>query len=148
MLNASREVFSFNVNNCASENIEMMLLDVQSQKNAPFYRLVKLRKINGVLTLIEHVPLNSIANKTLLKLVSELYLTDVARFVQENELLVLPFKFSRNHTHTDNRTVEHKIENGFLHIVLPVISHNLKDDLPKISPEEWENRPYEPKPRN
>ena len=145
MLQASNKVFSYYVNSCASKNIERMLEILQSGNNATFYWNIKLKKINGVLTLTDEVPLNSLANQMLLKLVSELYLKDVARFIQESELLFLPFKVSRNGHYTDNRTVEYKIENGFLNIILPVIIDDPKQLVPEISPQEYEQSEFERK---
>lgn len=139
MLRTSQEVFSYFVNNCASENIEIMLDALMLQKNSPIYWFVKLRKINGVITLTDDIPLNTIGNRMLLKLISELNVAGFGRFVNDNELFVLPFKVYRNNTHTDNRTVEYRIEDGYVHIILPVVITDPKKLLPNISPEEYKN---------
>jgi hypothetical protein len=135
MLRSSHKVFSYYVNNCAGENIERMVDDMQIQKYVQLSWNIKLQKIKGTLTLINNIPINGISNSMLLKLISELFLNDIARFVDENEILVMPFKVFRNGTYTDNRTVEFHIEHGFLNIILPVIITD-KDLTPYMSPEE------------
>jgi hypothetical protein len=138
MVRSSNEVFSYYINNCAGENIERMLDALQFQKYAQVSWNIKLKKIKGTFTLIDDVPINGISNSMLLKLISELFLNDIARFVDENEILVMPFKVYRSGTYTDNRTVECHIENGFLNIILPVIITDPKDITPYMSPEEIE----------
>ncbi len=145
MLRASNQVFSYYVNNCASNNIEKMLDALQVQKNEPIYWYVKLKKVNGVFTFMDGISLNSLSSSMCLKLVSELFLNKISPYVNENEVLVLPFQVYRNSTYTDNRTVEYRIENGFVHIILPVIITDKKQLLPEIDPNQ--NYPeYEPIP--
>jgi hypothetical protein len=115
-----------------------MLDALQLQKYALVSWNIKLKKIKGTLTLIDNVPINGTSNAMLLKLISELYLNDIARFIDENEVLVMPFRVYRNGNYTDNRTVEFNIENGFLNIILPVIITDPKDLIPYMSPEERE----------
>ncbi|MFZ4547694.1 MAG: hypothetical protein ACOYN4_09680, partial [Bacteroidales bacterium] len=134
MLRASNQVFSYYVNNCASSNIEKMLDALQVQKNEPIYWYIKLKKINGVFAFMDSISLNSLSSRICLKLVSELFLNKISPFVNENEVLVLPFQVYRNSTYTDNRTVENRIENGFVHIILPVIITDPKQLLPEINP--------------
>lgn len=143
MLRASNEVFNFYVNNCAGENIERMIDVLEVQKFAPVTWYIKLKKTNGILTLTDNIPINGPSNKMLLKLISELYLNNIARFIDENEVLVIPFRCYRNGNHTDNRTVEYNIENGFLNIILPVIITDRKQLVPYMSPEEYERSEFE-----
>jgi len=134
MLRASNQVFSYYVNNCASSNIEKMLDALQVQKNGPIYWYIKIKKTNGVFTFMDGISLNSLSSSMCLKLVSELFLNKISPYVNENEVLVLPFKVYVNSTYTDNRTVEYRIENGFVHIILPVIITDKKQLLPEIDP--------------
>jgi hypothetical protein len=136
MLRSSNQLFSFYVNNCASSNIEKMVDALQMQKNKPIYWFIKLKKINGTFTLWGEMPIVGTSNSFHLKLISELFLNKISPFVNENEILVLPFKVYRNGTYTDNRTVQNRIEDGFVHIILPVIVNDPKDLKPEMSPEE------------
>lgn len=145
MIGASNKIFNYHVNNCSSENIEIMLDALEVKKISQCHWLIKLKKINGVLTLIDDIPLNGIENRMLFKLISELYLAEISGFVEENEILVLPFKIYRNSTYTDNKTVEYKIENGFIHVILPVLVLKRHELVPYMTPEEYENSEFERK---
>jgi hypothetical protein len=138
MLRASAQVFNFHVNNCASSNVEKMVDALQMQNNEPIYWFVKLKKMNGTFILLDDLPIFGTSASFRLKVVSELFLTKISPYVNENEVVILPFKLYRNSTYTDNRTVENRIADGFIHIILPVIVDDPKDLKPEMSPEEME----------
>lgn len=136
MLRSSSKLFSFYVNNCANNNIEKMLEILLMQKNEAVYWKIKLKKVNGNFILMDEILLNELSSGMRLKLISELFLTSISPYVNENESLILPFKISINNTYTDNRTVEYRIENGYVNIVLPVVIINREEIKPYMSPEE------------
>ncbi len=136
MLRASSKLFSFYVNNCANNNIEKMLEILLLQKNEAVYWKIKLKKVNGNIILLDEIPLNESSSSMRLKLISELFLTPISPYVDENELLIIPFKVSINNTYSDNRTVEYRIENGYLNIVLPAVIINREEIKPYMSPKE------------
>lgn len=136
MIRASNKVFSFYVNNNASENIEKTLDVLAMQKNKSIYWNIKLKKVKGAFVLIDNIPISNISSSMCLKLISELYLNKISPYVEENQTLVLPFMIFRNSTYTDNRTILHRIENGYINIVLPIIIIDPKETTPYISPEE------------
>lgn len=145
MLRASNNVFSFAATTCSSDNVEIMLDALAVQKRSQFRWLIKLKKINGELTLIDDLSLHDIENRVLFKLIAALYLAEINSFIEENEVLVLPFNIYINNTYTDNKTVEYKIENGFVHVILPVILLNPHELVPSMTPEEYENSEFERK---
>lgn len=145
MLRSSNEVFNYYINNCAGENIEKMLNALEFQKYTPVSWTIKFQNHKGIPILIDNTSLDDTSNSIRLQLISELYLNDVIRFVDENQVLVLPFRIYRNGTHTDNRTVEYQIENGFLNIILPVIIKDSKQLVPYMSPDEYKQSEFERK---
>lgn len=136
MIRASNEVFSFYVNNNASENIEKTLDVLALQKNKPIYWNIKLKKVKGTFVLIDNIPISNISSSMCLKLISELYLNKISPYVEENQTLVLPYMIFRNSTYTDNRTILHRIENGYINTVLPIVIIDPKETTPYMSPEE------------
>jgi hypothetical protein len=135
MLRSSSKLFSFYVNNCANNNIEKMLDIFLMQKNEAVYWKIKLKKVNGNFILLDEILLNEASSGMRLKLISELFLSPISPYVNENESLILPFKVSINKTYSDNRTVEYRIENGYVNIVLPIII-DPKELIPYIHPDE------------
>lgn len=143
MLFAAKFVFS--IGKDAEDNIDAFQFSSYSDNKESAQKwIIKFEK-DGNNIKIPDLKLGKMNQILYFKLLAYLNTTKLNSIMEQNSVLYLPFKIYFNPVLTDAKTVDYKLEDGFLHIILPVIPPlDTKYRSPYMSPEEmkWneENR--------